>query len=48
MELGGGFEPPEHTKKDHTKNSQIPPPPPPEILTHIRIKCPTQECWNFY
>ena len=29
MELGGGFEPPEHTKKDHTKNSQIPPPPPP-------------------
>ena len=25
MELGGGFEPPERTKKDHTKNSQIPP-----------------------
>ena len=28
MELGGGFEPPERTKKDHTKNSQIPPSPP--------------------
>ena len=26
MELGGGFEPPERTKKDHTKIFQIPPP----------------------
>ena len=30
MELGGGFEPPERTKKDHTKYSQIPPHPPPK------------------
>ena len=29
MEWGRGFKPPERTKKDHTKNSQIPPPPPP-------------------
>ena len=39
MELGGGFEPPERTKKDHTKIPKylLPPPPPPTEMVTIPL-----------